>query len=183
MKIYTKKGDAGKTMTASGLSVSKYDEKIEASGAVDETNSAIAMALLYVENKQVKDILLKLSHLIFNLGASISTTYNPNDIKDFAINAADVLFLEQQIDNLEKDLPKLHNFILPCGSQGAVFLHYARSIARRAERRVVLLAAKEELSPYVLAFMNRLSDLLFVLARYENLQFGGDILWNNNRKK
>ncbi|MGD9637424.1 MAG: cob(I)yrinic acid a,c-diamide adenosyltransferase [Alphaproteobacteria bacterium] len=179
MKIYTKKGDTGNTSTISGEILSKHHAKIEAGGAVDETNSALAVASLYVKHEKVQKILLHLAHLMFNLGSSINKKYNSSDVKDFEINLDDVLLLEQMIDDCEKDLPKLTNFILPRGSKGAVFLHQARSIARRAETKVVALAEIEEINPNVLAFINRTSDLLFVLARYENKDCGGDILWQN----
>lgn len=173
MKIYTKKGDLGQTSAPDGRTVFKDDLSIEALGAIDEANSVIGVTLAHIKDEKVKKILLNLSSLMFSLGADLISQ------KDLIINGSHIALLEKALDDFAHDLPEIHNFILPQGSKGAAFLHQARSVVRRAERRIVALSHKTAINPELLIFINRLSDLLFVLARSENLKFGSEIVWSN----
>lgn len=178
MKIYTKTGDKGETGLFGGKRVPKDDLRIEAYGTVDELNSVIGTARSFSENKILDLVLSELQNQLFVLGADLAT---PSDVKSPAtkrITSKDYATLEGIIDDFEGKLDALNLFILPGGTQTASFLHNARAICRRAERLVVSLRRKEEASEEALIFLNRLSDLLFVLARYSNKISGvKDIPW------
>jgi cob(I)alamin adenosyltransferase len=179
-KIVTKAGDGGKTRLASGAPVSKASLRVEAYGAVDETNSAIGMVRLHLSGDVVLDPMLdRVQHDLFDLGADLATpdtgeklSYEPLRIVD-----AQVLRLEREIELLNEDLTPLTSFILPGGAPAAAHLHLARTIARRAERAIVALAETETVSAEAIKYANRLSDLLFVAARWANDKGGGDLLW------
>jgi len=178
LKIYTKKGDKGETSLFGGKRVSKDDLRIEAYGTVDELNSVIGTARSFNDNKILDSILGGIQNQLFVLGADLAT---PSDVKTPAakrITARDYTSLEGIIDDFESKLRPLKSFILPGGTKGASFLHGARTVCRRAERLVVALRKKEEVSDKAVVFLNRLSDLLFVLARYANEISGvEDIPW------
>ncbi len=169
MPIYTKFGDKGKTSLFGGKTVSKGDLRIEAYGNLDELNSFLGVVLSQVKDKKIKAELLQIQNDLFEIGANLAdATKRKNQELGQKLNTR-VLEFEKRIDLLTTKLPKLTNFILPSGRSGAL-LHFARTIARRAERRTVVLAEKEKVLPAVLIYLNRLSDLLFTFARSINYQ-------------
>ncbi|MCM3726412.1 cob(I)yrinic acid a,c-diamide adenosyltransferase [Neobacillus cucumis] len=174
MKIYTKTGDKGTTSLIYGQRVAKNDIRVEAYGTCDETNSMIGLALSYLKNEnfQGKEIIENVYHKIqttlFHVGAELATPTG-KEVK-WKLASSDIELLEQQIDDWDTTLPGLSNFILPGGHPAGAAFHMARTIVRRAERCAVSLG--EEVNPLVLAYLNRLSDLLFVTARYVNYQLG-----------
>jgi cob(I)alamin adenosyltransferase len=178
-KIVTKAGDGGKTRLATGEPVSKASARVAAYGAVDEANSAIGVARLYTTADALLDpILERAQNDLFDLGADLATP-QALDLKfePLRIQESQVLRLEAEIDQLNEELLPLTSFILPGGSPAAAHLHLARALARRAERDIVALAGVEEISPEAIKFANRLSDLLFVAARWANDQGKADLLW------
>lgn len=171
MKIYTKKGDSGETSLFGGERVSKSTERIEAYGNVDELNSFIGLASSYDLSAKGDEYLQKVQELLFILGADLATPLSSKTRID-RIQEKDIQFLENVIDELEKDLEPLKNFILPGGSQPGATLHVARTVCRRAERAAVACQKVDEISDNCIKFLNRLSDFLFVIARYENKNAG-----------
>jgi len=174
MKIYTKTGDKGTTSLIYGQRVTKNDPRVEAYGTCDETNSMIGLALSHLnkESFQEKEIINQFFHKIqtnlFHVGAELATPKG-KEVK-WSLQSSDIEEMEQQIDEWSAVLPALTNFILPGGHPSGAAFHVARTTARRAERIVVTLG--EEVNPLVLAYLNRLSDLLFVTARFVNHQLG-----------
>lgn len=178
-KIYTRTGDDGSTGLVDGSRLPKYHARMEAIGAVDEANSALGLAVVGLGGFDYAAQLTRIQNDLFDLGADIAT---PG--KDFApsqmvlrIVPSQVEWLEAQIDALNETMPPLTSFILPGGSETAARTHVARASARRAERSMVALAAQDAVNPAALAYINRLSDLLFVLTRAINAAGGGDVLW------
>ncbi len=178
-KIVTKAGDGGKTRLATGEPVSKASARVEAYGAVDEANSAIGVARLHTTSDPVLDpVLDRLQNDLFDLGADLATPDSPDlKFEPLRIQASQTDRLEAEVEALNEKLSPLTSFILPGGSPAAAHLHLARAIARRAERAIVALADVEAISPEAVKFANRLSDLLFVAARYANDQGRADLLW------
>ena len=176
-KIYTRSGDGGKTRLANGERVDKYHPRVEAYGAVDETNSAIGAVLSTADIPEaVASCLARVQHELFDLGGELSL---PGHV---AIESAQVARLEAELDGFNDDLPPLKNFILPGGTPAASSCHLARAICRRAERVTWALAQDTELNPQSLRYLNRLSDLLFVLSRVLARQGGAsEVLWNQDR--
>lgn len=169
MKIYTKTGDSGTTGLFGGQRVSKTHPRIEAYGTVDELNSALGVVRAESLPSNVTELLKRIQHELFEMGAQLAT---PPDAKQTgcAIGETAIERVEQAIDEFDADLSRLRQFILPAGDRGAALLHLARTICRRAERRVVMLAETpgERTPESIIVYLNRLSDLLFVLARYVN---------------
>ena len=157
-KIYTRTGDAGDTGKADGTRVSKDDCLIHAQGDVDELNSFIGLLASKVDDEALDQLILKIQHDLFNTGAEIS-------LSQPLITAKDVTYLEQQLDHYNAHLTPLKEFILPGGGEAASLCHVARAVCRRAERNLVTLDKEHGVSSELLAYINRLSDLLFVLAR------------------
>lgn len=180
MKIYTKTGDNGETSLFGGKRVWKDDLRIAAYGTVDELNAVIGIALTEIDDKELCSLLLSLQNELFVLGSDLATPLDKGN-KGFVIpriEKENYQRLELLIDKYEAKLPELKNFILPGGSKGAANLHLARTVCRRAEREVVSLSKNEEINSEVEIYLNRLSDLLFVLARYQNFITGtADINW------
>ena len=158
-KIYTRTGDDGSTVLAEGTRVSKDSARIVAIGEVDELNSVIGMVLAQKPGKTVRECLTEIQHDLFDLGAELSLPANPQ------IAASDVERLERVLDGFNKDLPPLKEFILPGGGVAAATCHLARTVCRRAERTLVSLSRSESVNREALSYLNRLSDLLFVLCR------------------
>ena len=172
MKIYTKTGDKGKTSLFGGTRVSKYNLRIEAYGTVDELNSHIGLVKDQKIDKQTSATLLKIQNELFTIGSTLATPPEKETLKSgkerltiYKISLDEILFLEQEIDRMEKTLPLMNNFILPGGHQTVSFCHIARCVCRRAERLTVQLHQEEPINEYILSYLNRLSDYLFVLAR------------------
>ena len=191
-KIYTRTGDDGTTGLVDGSRLPKHAPRLEAVGAVDEANSTLGWALL-ARNTTGSALELgehSIAHLtriqndLFDLGADIATPLGGIGGDDFApsdmalrIVPSQVEWLEQRIDRINETLEPLRSFILPGGSEAAARLHIARAAVRRAERALTWLAAEEPVNPAALAYLNRLSDYLFVLARAINAEGAGDVLW------
>jgi cob(I)alamin adenosyltransferase len=179
-KIVTKAGDGGKTRLATGEPVSKASARVEAYGAVDEANSAIGVARLHTTADPVLDpILDRAQNDLFDLGADLATpeTDKPLSYEPLRIHERQVLRLEAEIDALNEKLSPLTSFILPGGAPAAAQLHVARAVMRRAERAIVALGEIEAVSPDAIKFANRMSDLLFVAARWANDHGRADLLW------
>ena len=174
MKIYTKTGDSGETGLFGGKRVQKSSIRISAYGTVDELNAVIGVALCSVQNNDVKSILGKLQNQLFTVGADLATPFEiePKNISIPRVSNEDILTAETAIDLFEKELEPLRYFILPGGSKAAAQLHAARTVCRRTEREVVLLAQQEEINQNIVILLNRISDLLFVLSRIENKASG-----------
>ena len=185
MKIYTKGGDKGETGLYGGERVPKSSERIEAYGTIDELNSFIGLALTEVGSSEVKDLLGTIQNQLFTVGSDLATPIDEKN-KDYEIPRVPKEFFEnaeKQIDKFDAELESLKNFILPGGSRSAAILNICRTICRRAERRVVKLSASNEIGENILIFLNRLSDLFFVLARYENKVSGiPDTIWKSGNK-
>ncbi len=165
-RVYTRQGDDGKTQLVSGNRVWKDSSRVEAYGEVDELNSLIGFVRSFVEDEKVDSMLREIQNDLFRVGADLAT---PMDFdKAIRVSPDMVDKLERWIDELNSTLEPLKDFILPSGSKAGSLLHYARTVCRRAERRVVSLMRDEEINPPALRYLNRLSDLLFVLARYVN---------------
>ena len=169
MKIYTKTGDKGKTSLFGGKRVDKDDLRVEAYGTADELNSFLGSAFAELEDQNVKELIIKIQNHLFILGGELATPEKrTSDLKQTKIVPEQVNLLEEQIDYYENNLEPLKQFILPGGSKGASALHIARSVCRRCERLVVQLSKTNEINENIIIYLNRLSDLLFVLARFEN---------------
>lgn len=171
MKIYTKKGDQGKTSLFGGTRVSKSSVRIEAYGTVDELNSIVGMAASYALSPKGTVWTQQVQKDLFVLGADLATPPASKE-RINRIGEEEITHLEQAIDEMEKELPPLKNFILPGGSGQGATLHMARTVCRRAERAVVQCSTEEEISGNAIKYLNRLSDFFFVLARYENKYAG-----------
>ncbi len=178
-KIYTRTGDAGTTGLVDGARVAKHDPRMAAIGAVDETNCAIGLAAVVLNGTSHAAAISRIQNDMFDLGADLAT---PGE--DFAPSAmvlrivpSQVDWLEAAIDAVNADLAPLTSFILPGGSEAAARAHVARASTRQAERAIVALAASHPVNPSALAYINRLSDYLFVLARALNANGADDVLW------
>lgn len=172
MKIYTKTGDSGETSLFAGGRVPKSHLRVEAYGTTDELNSLLGVVRTYALPALAQTWLERIQNELFTVGADLAT---PMDAKaDWLVRLTDapITLLEHNIDQMDADLPALKNFILPGGTPAAAHTHTARTVCRRAERVCVALAAHEAINPLVITYLNRLSDFLFVLARWLNLQAG-----------
>ena len=175
-KIYTKTGDGGETGLSDGSRVAKFSLRITAIGAVDETNSAIGIARLDAEG-DMDAMLARIQNDLFDLGADLSLPKDGLSVEPLRIVPQQVERLEREIDGMNADLEPLKSFVLPGGTALAAHLHLARAIARRAERAIAALAAEETINLPALHYANRLSDHLFVMARFANKDGMGDVLW------
>ena len=182
-KIYTKIGDKGSTQLGDGKMVNKDSLRVDAYGSVDEANATIGLSILRT-NIKIKKILKVVQNDLFDLGADLCIPDKKNTQK-LKITKDRVDYIEEKIDNFNKELSSLNSFILPGGSESSTYLHIARTVTRRAERKIVALSKKEKINPIAIIYLNRLSDLLFVFARYTNNKGKKDILWKpgKNLKK
>lgn len=177
-KIYTKTGDDGSTGLGDGTRVSKDSARVTAYGTVDEANSAIGLILACEIPEDVREILVSVQHHMFDLGGELCIPGHS------AIFDEDIAHLENTLDKFNADLPALKDFILPGGGMAAAHCHLARTITRRAERETVTLSHHDAVRPEAIRYLNRLSDLLFVLARVLARASGhGEVLWNHQRRK
>tara|TARA_R110000787_G_scaffold234375_3_gene341251 strand:+ start:7145 stop:7717 length:573 start_codon:yes stop_codon:yes gene_type:complete len=172
MKIYTKTGDKGTTALFGGTRVPKHHLRIESYGTIDELNSYIGLVKDQAINEETKNVLIKIQHDLFTLGSMLATPVDKKTLKSGKerlnipkIDTESILYLEDQIDEMNTKLPQMTHFILPGGHTTVSFCHIARCVCRRAERLSVSLSEEEEINPDVLRYLNRLSDYLFVLAR------------------
>ena len=179
MKIYTKTGDTGDTGLFGGARVSKASPRVEAYGEVDELNSAVGWARVAVSTSELDALLNQIQNDLFEVGAELGSTDDRKEKSAMPLIAEpQVEALERAIDKYEEGPPALRSFVLPGGSEGAARFHVARCVCRRAERSLVALGAEENLRGELFRYLNRLSDLLFVLARYANHVAGvQDIPW------
>lgn len=173
MKIYTKKGDSGETSLFGGQRVSKSSMRIEAYGTVDELNSILGVATSHGVDKRSKELLDEIQKQLFVLGSDLATPPSKK-LKIDRISESEITFLENAIDELEEHLEPLISFILPGGSSAGATLHVGRTVCRRAERLAVECAKHDEISEFAIKYLNRLSDFLFVLARFENKKSGNE---------
>jgi len=176
-KIYTRGGDSGETSLGDGTRVRKDALRVAAFGTVDEANAAIGIARLHADGGD-DGVLARIQNDLFDLGADLCRPEDAGGNKpSLRVSAAQVTRLEAEIDHLNADLAPLESFVLPGGSAASAYLHLARTITRRAERMAVALAAVEAVNPQAIMYLNRLSDLLFVLARHCNGKGAEDVLW------
>ena len=177
-RIYTRTGDRGTTGLADGSRVAKDEPRIEAIGAVDELNSALGVLLAESLPDDARVCLTGVQNDLFDLGGELSVPGHS------IMSEAHVARLEKLLDDFNSGLPPLKDFILPGGARAASLAHVARTVCRRAERRVVKLSHRERIPPFMLQYLNRLSDLLFVLARQLNRHAGvGDVLWQQGKNR
>ena len=180
-KIYTRTGDGGTAGLVDGSRVAKSSPRMAAIGEVDEANAAIGVAIAALNDDEVQLRLLEIQNDLFDLGADVAT---PGDVDGaLRIVASQVARLEVEIDEMNETLEPLTSFILPGGSAGVSALHLARAIVRRAERAAVALNEAETLNPHLIAYLNRLSDHLFVAARFVAAGEGGDVLWTPGKSR
>jgi len=182
-KIYTRKGDDGKTLLGNNKRVSKHSVRVAAYGTLDEANSFLGLARANIhqnqENSALDDELTRIQHDLFDLGADLCMPAANGSTKgsDLRIAKTQVERLENEIDSLNQQMASLSSFVLPGGTPAAAHLHVARTIVRRAERLIFELNSKETVNPIATAYLNRLSDYLFVAARFMNRKGKADVLW------
>lgn len=176
-KIYTRTGDDGKTSLGDGTRLPKFHLRVAAYGSVDEANSAIGVASLHVSDAEITKILKHIQNDLFDVGADLCRPQKADAASPLRVTEEQVTWLENQIDRFNAELAPLDSFVLPGGNPGAAYLHHARTVTRRAEREVVRLSADAPVNSAVLHYMNRLSDLLFVLARFVNGKGKEDVRW------
>lgn len=184
MKIYTKTGDKGTTSLVGGTRVPKTHIRLEAYGTVDELNAHLGLLATYLLDEKDKDFLQQVQDRLFAVGSQLATDQEKTRLKAVGvITPEQVERMEREIDRLDTLLPPLSAFVLPGGSRGAAVCHVCRTVCRRAERRILALAEQAEISSELLAYVNRLSDYLFVLSRKINKDEKKDeIFWNNSCK-
>ena len=178
-KIYTRTGDSGESGLVDGSRASKADPRFAAIGDVDEANCVIGVAFAALADDEARAMLARIQNELFDLGADLATpgeSFAP-DAMTLRITADQVARLEREIDRMNADLEPLRSFILPGGGEAAARLHLARAVVRRAERSAVTAGNRHALNPLALAYINRLSDHLFVMARWTAREEGGDVLW------
>ena len=180
-RIYTKTGDKGTTALGTGKRVAKHDQRVEAFGTVDETNATIGLVRLHTANHIDADAMLaRVQNDLFDLGADLCAPVDgtPSATRErLRIADAQVERLEQEIDRMNAELAPLNSFVLPGGSPASAHLHLARTVARRAERHMTRLAETSSVSETAIRYINRLSDHLFVMARWLNDKGAADVLW------
>ena len=177
-RIYTRGGDKGKTSLGNGERVEKHDQRVAAYGAVDEANATIGLARLHTAG-DADAMLARIQNDLFDLGADLCTPEAEGDTRErLRIVASQVERLEREIDAMNAELAPLKSFVLPGGTSAASYLHLARTVARRAEREMTALAVRETVNPDALRYINRVSDHLFVMARYLNDKGARDVLWS-----
>ena len=178
-RIYTGGGDRGQTSLSDGTRIGKHGPRTAAIGDIDEANAAIGLARLHAGEGEADAILARIQNDMFDLGADVSTPGDGtgDEGRALRIDAAQVVRLEREIDAISADLDPLKSFVLRGGTSAAAHLHHACTVARRAERSAWAVAAGEPVNPNALTFLNRLSDLLFVLAREANAGGTADVLW------
>ena len=183
MKIYTKTGDKGETGLFKGPRVPKHDFRVEAYGNVDELNAILGVLLCQIQDPATRTLVESIQHELFEIGADLATPFQENDDPRMRISEEFTNRLEKAIDSVEGRLPELAYFILPGGCTSGAMLHLARTICRRAERSITQLQAADAINPEIIRYINRLSDLLFTLARAENQLAGQpEIPWQRKNK-
>ena len=180
-KIYTRTGDDGSTGLVDGSRLSKDALRVRAYGDVDETNSVIGLVRLHLESRRLDDMMSRIQNDLFDLGADLATPLPAEDEADseYALRmaASQTARLEKELDDLNADLEPLNSFVLPGGHPPAAYLHQARTVCRRAERNCVAMSGEDKVNPHAIKYLNRLSDFLFVAARWCNDQGTSDVKW------
>jgi cob(I)alamin adenosyltransferase len=177
-RIYTRGGDTGSTSLGDGTRIPKFHPRIAAMGGLDEANAAIGLAVLHIQDVATRDLLGVVQNDLFDVGADLARPEDPGDKKPpLRVTAEQVIGLERAIDTYNQTLQPLTSFVLPGGSAASAHLHFARGVTRRAERDIAALASSKSINPEILKYVNRLSDLLFVLARCLNARGTSDLLW------
>jgi cob(I)alamin adenosyltransferase len=180
-RIYTRGGDKGETSLGDGSRASKLDCRIGAFGTVDELNAHIGLALAGDLDERARNTLERVQNELFDVGADLSVPYGVGDGR-LRVTQEQIDALEQECDAFNADLPELKSFVLPGGTEAAARLHVARTVCRRAERDTLVAGKEVELNPLVLVYLNRLSDLLFILARAANAG-SEEILWKPGKSR
>jgi cob(I)alamin adenosyltransferase len=182
-RIYTRTGDEGQTSLFAGGRTSKDTARLHAYGTIDELNSILGLAVAQGLSEEVAAKLNVVQNELFVVGADLATPLESETLTIMRVSEEQVTRLEREIDAMDDQLPPLKNFILPGGTAGAATLHVARTVCRRSERWVVALAGEENLNASILHYVNRLSDWLFVAARYENMRAGHEeAIWRSPRR-
>jgi cob(I)alamin adenosyltransferase len=174
-RIYTRAGDKGETGLLSGRRLPKDDARVEAYGTVDELDATLGIAKAHASGR-IADLIHSIQQTLFYVNAELAMDVKPEEeaLKKLRrIAPEDIEFLETIADELSEEMPLLKNFVIPSGTKASSFLHLCRTVCRRAERRVITLGREVTLNEYLVKYLNRLSDVLFVFCRYENLQEGG----------
>jgi cob(I)alamin adenosyltransferase len=182
-KIYTGGGDKGMTSLVGGLRVPKTHLRIEAYGTIDELNAFTGLLMTEIDEHATREILSFIQDKLFVIGAQLATDAEQTDFKIESVGESDIVKLEDAINRIDEELPPLHTFVIPGGCSSVALAHVSRTVCRRAERAIFHLAEKERVDENIFIFINRLSDLLFIIARRENqLKNGGEIFVNNRTK-
>ena len=181
-RVYTKTGDSGETSLVDGSRVSKSSKRVDAYGDVDELNSIIGISLQYINDSEITDVLRTIQNDLFILGGDLATP-NSFEIEIPRIKQEMIMKLEKLIDSYNSEVGDLKEFILPAGKGASPYIHLARTVCRRAERKVVDLSNEEKINESAIIFLNRLSDLLFVLARLVNKRAGFEETYVDFNKK
>ncbi len=168
MKIYTKIGDKGTTSLFGGGKIPKSDLRLEAYGTVDELNSFLGLAIAKVSSSKSKELLIQVQNDLFVVGSDLAAPKKDSKYPIPRVEEEMIKFLEEQIDEIESKIPPLKSFILPGGTEAAALINIARAVCRRAERKTVALSEVEKINEKIIVYLNRLSDFLFELARFEN---------------
>jgi len=181
MKIYTKTGDQGKTSLLGGSRVAKYHLRIESYGTVDELNTAVGMLRSMDVNEETTKILIEIQNKLFTVGSQLASEPGEPKFPIPKLSLEDTVYLEEQIDKMDKELPQMRNFVLPGGNPTVAQAHVARCICRRAERIVLHLKDESEVPAEIPVYLNRLSDFFFVLSRKLSQDLGAkEIPWKGN---
>ena len=177
-RIYTCSGDDGRTSLGDGARLPKFHVRVAAYGSVDEANSVIGIALLYVSDADIRAVLARVQNDLFDLGGDLCRPEREHrKVEPLRVSERQVTWIEERIDAFNAALAPVDSFVLPGGSHAAAHLHHARTVVRRAERYMTEISSQEPVNPAALKYANRLSDLLFVLARYVNERGKADIIW------
>ena len=180
-KVYTRTGDKGQTSIVGGIRMSKASERLEAYGTVDELSSHLGLLASMLKEGEYYDMIIRIQRNLFNVCTNLATDQSQTPLYDSAkLAEGEIELLEKEVDRLMKLLPERQGFILPGGIMTASQAHVCRTVCRRAERRIVALSEKAQISPETLQYVNRLSDYLFVLAKIINFNTGqSEIVWEN----
>jgi cob(I)alamin adenosyltransferase len=177
-RIYTRSGDDGRMSLGDGARLPKFHVRVAAYGSVDEANSVVGIALLHVEDADVRDVLTHIQNDLFDLGGDLCRPEREHrKVEPLRVSEGQVTWIEGRIDSFNAALAPVDSFVLPGGTHAAAHLHHARTVVRRAERYMTEIAYQEPVNPAALRYVNRLSDLLFVLARHLNERGRADVLW------
>ncbi len=183
-RIYTRGGDKGLTSLGDGARVPKFNLRVKACGGLDEANAALGVALLHIADEDVRTILTQAQNDLFDVGADLCRPQHTTErAVPLRVTDRQTLRLEHDIDRFNEALSPLTSFVLPGGGPASAYLHLARTVVRRAERDIAELAAHDGVNPEALKYVNRLSDLLFVLGRYLNEGGAADILWKPGQNR